>query len=409
MPLDAHITIIGHVKKRPEKSQNSVNKHSIPFHLEVRELILLILQTILTGGVEVHVRDIVRVEKTYRKRMFGEFHSRRHYSTASSSSQSKPTATEITSNEYKHTGGDASLLKWFNERQHTCGSLRMKNAGSEISLVGWIHKRAPKFVQLEDGYGVAQVIINNNLVQNTLSEATESSLLLFRGRVVARQQSHITYNNPTGEVELFANSVRILNPTTGEDSPQATNGNSVNKFTYRTHNCGELRAEDVGKQVTLCGWLEYSRMNKFFTLRDGYGQMQVLVPKELIDSVDLGKLNYESILNVNGTVQLRPLEMINKKMKTGEIELILNRLEVLNAAKDHMPIEMRSFNRANEPLRLEYRYIDLRFADMQHNLRTRSNVLMKMREYLINQAGFVEVETPTLFRRTPGVRTKSCY
>lgn len=408
MQLGAHITIIGHVKKRPEKSQNSVNENSIPIHLEVCELILLILQTIVTGGVEVHVRDIVRVEKTYRKRMFGEFQSR-HYSTASSSSQSKPTATEITSNEYKHTGGDASLLKWFNDRQHTCGSLRIKNAGSEVSLVGWIHKRAPKFVQLEDGYGVAQIIINNDLVQNTLNEATESSLLLFRGRVVARQQSHITYNNPTGEVELFANSVRILNLTTGDDSPQVTNGNGVNKFTYRTHNCGELRAEDAGKQVTLCGWLEYSRMNKFFTLRDGYGQMQVLIPEELIDSVDLAQLNYESILNVNGTVQLRPLEMINKKMKTGEIELILNRLEVLNAAKDHLPIELRSFNRANEPLRLEYRYIDLRFADMQHNLRTRSNVLMKMREYLINQAGFVEVETPTLFRRTPGVRTKSCY
>lgn len=354
-----------------------------------------------------HVRDIVRVVKTNRSAMFGEGHGRRQYSTVSASSQSKQAATEITSKEYKHIGGDFNALEWFNGRKHTCGSLRMKDAGKEISLVGWINNRTPRFIHLEDGYGVAQILINDKTDLTTLNDVTDKNLLLVRGRVVARQQSHITYNNPTGEVELFADSVCVLELTNDGDSSQPATNNqvhalNVNKFTYRTHNCGELNAKDEGKGVTLCGWLEYLRMNKFFTLRDGYGQTQIIIPKE---SQKFGKLYHESILKVTGTVQLRPPKMFNKNMKTGEIEVKLDQMEILNAAKDQLPIQVRTFNLANEPLRMEYRYIDLRFAEMQRNLRTRSNVLMKMREYLINQAGFVEVETPTLFRRTPGVRS----
>lgn len=100
---------------------------------------------------------------------------------------------------------------------------------------------------------------------------------------------------------------------------------------------------------------------------------------------------------------LRPPNMRNEKMATGAIEVLISTCEVLNSAKQNLPIEIRNFNRANEPLRMQYRYLDLRYADMQRNLRTRSNVLMKMRDYLVNHAGFVDVETPTLFRRTPGV------
>jgi aspartyl-tRNA synthetase len=101
-------------------------------------------------------------------------------------------------------------------------------------------------------------------------------------------------------------------------------------------------------------------------------------------------------------VLARPIGTINETMATGNIEVVMKSLVVLNEAKKNLPIEMRTFNRAKENLRLEYRYIDLRFSDMQKNLRTRSKVLMKMREYLVNRCGFVEVETPTLFRRTPG-------
>lgn len=123
----------------------------------------------------------------------------------------------------------------------------------------------------------------------------------------------------------------------------------------------------------------------------------------MADSINLTDIPFESIIKVVGTVLARPKGMENKSMATGTIEVLVDNLEVLNLAKDHLPIEVREFNRAKEPLRLEHRYIDLRFEDMQNNLRLRSQVLMKMREYLINLAGFVEVETPTMFRRTPGV------
>lgn len=117
-------------------------------------------------------------------------------------------------------------------------------------------------------------------------------------------------------------------------------------------------------------------------------------------------MDYETVLKVTGKVISRPENMKNPKMKTGNIEVELSTCEILNKSVPSMPVQVRSFNRSNEALRMKYRYVDLRFEDMQHNLRLRSNVLMKMREYLINSAGFVEVETPTLFRRTPGVSMK---
>lgn len=186
-------------------------------------------------------------------------------------------------------------------------------------------------------------------------------------------------------------------------SPVDESAINVNEFTDRTHNCGELTEKDEGKNVTLCGWLEFSRMNKFLVLRDGYGHTQVLIPEDRIAELNIDKLSFETILKIEGKVLLRPPKMINKKMKTGAIEVLADKLEILNPSKSNLPFIVRSQNRPDDSLRMEYRYIDLRFADMQKNLRMRSNVLMKMREFLINRIGFVEVETPTLFRRTPGV------
>lgn len=119
--------------------------------------------------------------------------------------------------------------------------------------------------------------------------------------------------------------------------------------------------------------------------------------------VNIKSLDFETILKVKGRVIPRPANMKNPKMKTGDIEIELISCDVLNQSVPSLPVQVRSFNRSNEALRMKYRYVDLRFEDMQRNLRLRSDVLMKMREYLINAAGFVEVETPTLFRRTPGV------
>lgn len=190
----------------------------------------------------------------------------------------------------------------------------------------------------------------------------------------------------------------------GRHSPKSLMSPKINKYTIRTHNCGELNENNIGDDVVLCGWLEFQRMKKFFTLRDGYGCTQIIIPDDIVDdmSQSIDTIPFESILKVTGRVMGRPPGMINESMTTGNIEVMLKSLEVLNKAKKKLPIEMRDFNRSKEVLRMENRYIDLRFNDMQRNLRTRSKVIMKMREYLINNCGFVEVETPTLFRRTPG-------
>lgn len=116
---------------------------------------------------------------------------------------------------------------------------------------------------------------------------------MIHGRVLARPQTHITYNNTTGEIELYAEVIEILDASipyqevlaqiqkaTAVHGSSVTLGN-VNDFTYRSHNCGELRETDIGKVVTLCGWLEFSRMKRFFTLRDAYGQIQVLIPDDV--------------------------------------------------------------------------------------------------------------------------------
>lgn len=129
----------------------------------------------------------------------------------------------------------------------------------------------------------------------------------------------------------------------------------------------------------------------------------MLLLLQLIDEVNIKTVDFESILKVTGKVIARPENMKNSKMKTGDIEIELKTCDILNKAAPNLPVQVRTFNRTNEVLRMRHRYVDLRFEDMQFNLRLRSNVLMKMREYLIKTACFVEVETPTLFRRTPGV------
>lgn len=180
-----------------------------------------------------------------------------------------------------------------------------------------------------------------------------------------------------------------------------SNGN-VSKFTKRTHTCGDLTEKHVGTVVKLFGWLEFQRMGKFITLRDSYGSTQLIIPKERSDLADVVKNTpYESILSATGVVHERPQGQENTDMKTGAVEVHVSDLNVVSLAKNQMPFSIRDFSKAKEPLRMKYRYLDLRFAEMQHNLRLRSQVIMKMREFLC-ASGFVDVETPTLFRRTPG-------
>ncbi|RWS29773.1 aspartate--tRNA ligase-like protein [Leptotrombidium deliense] len=179
---------------------------------------------------------------------------------------------------------------------------------------------------------------------------------------------------------------------------------SENSFTFRSHNCGELRSTDDGKFVTICGWLQYQRGNKFLILRDGYGTTQIIIPeKSSLKNSDslIEKISLESILMVKGWVRKRPVNQVNAKMKTGEIEIEAESLSVLNEAT-FTPFVIRNTHKLTELVRTEYRYMDLRNEIMQKNLRLRSNLVMKMRNFLWKQCGFVEIETPALTLRTPG-------
>lgn len=114
------------------------------------------------------------------------------------------------------------------------------------------------------------------------------------------------------------------------------------------------------------------------------------------------KLNYESVLFVTGKVLPRPAGQANTTMKTGAIEIQVDHLEILNNAPLKLPFYIRNHNVPKETLQMQYRYLALRFPFMQRILRIKSSLIHKIRGYLIDECGFVDVETPTLFKRTPG-------
>lgn len=409
IPNEAYISVIGTVQVRQERFIN---------------------RTVPTGACEIGVEEIERIvlpitatNTSINSSPFDQ--QNRQYSTNSNT-------RGITSIEYKKSASE-NILKYFINRRTTCGELRKEDAGRSVVLVGWLDsKKHAKFLQLKDGYGITQIVIDNedHVMKQTAATANEDSIILVRGTVITRPQATIRHNSETGQIEVLVVEMKILNPKeeyispydddiddnqsiekmqvdTTQTMPQevprgVVEKPKVNLYTYRTHNCGELNESNIGQEVTLTGWLEFHRMKKFFTLRDGYGCTQVIIPEELCALYNIEEIPYESILKVTGLVLARPVGMRNETMATGSIEVNMKSLNVLNEAKKNLPIEIRNFNRAKENLRLEYRYLDLRFSDMQKNLRTRSKVLMKMREYLINHCAFVEVETPTLFRRTPG-------
>lgn len=175
-------------------------------------------------------------------------------------------------------------------------------------------------------------------------------------------------------------------------------------LSFRTHTCGELRSDHVGDKVTLCGWVQYLRQDLFVILRDFTGLTQILIPQEESASglkSALCDLTTESVIQVTGTVRHRPPGQENKGMPTGEIEVLAENVEVFNICRK-LPFEIKDFVKKSELIRMQYRYLDLRSSQMQQNLRMRSELVMKMRDYLCNVQGFVDVETPTLFKRTPG-------
>lgn len=175
---------------------------------------------------------------------------------------------------------------------------------------------------------------------------------------------------------------------------------------YKTHTCGELRPAQVGQSVKLAGWVHRRRDHGgviFVDLRDRFGLTQIVINPANVpaDQFKLGEsLRSEYVIQVEGTVTQRPPGMANPKMATGEIEVMVSRLVVLNPAKTPPFVIDDAGRDVDENLRLKYRYLDLRRERMTRNLIIRHRFVKFIRDYL-DARGFLEVETPILFKTTP--------
>ncbi|HVU08510.1 MAG TPA: aspartate--tRNA ligase [Verrucomicrobiae bacterium] len=176
----------------------------------------------------------------------------------------------------------------------------------------------------------------------------------------------------------------------------------------RTHHCNELRPQHIGQTVTLSGWV-HSRRDLggliFIDIRDREGRTQTVfdpsdLPKELF--AQAAALRSECVVSVTGKVRQRPAGTNNSKIPTGEIEVGVSALQILNMA-DVLPFQIddpEAAAKVAEDTRLQYRYLDLRRPEMARNLKLRSKIAIATRQFMDEQ-GFLEVETPTLFKSTP--------
>ncbi len=171
---------------------------------------------------------------------------------------------------------------------------------------------------------------------------------------------------------------------------------------YRTHNCGELRLPDAGKTVTLAGWVQSRRDFgglTFIDLRDRYGITQLVFSMDEDRALceRARKLGREFVIQATGLVRERSNK--NPDRPTGDIEIDVRQLEVLNASKVP-PFTIEEQTDGGDELRMQYRYLDLRRPSLQHNIQFRSRLALESRKYLAEQ-GFLEIETPYLIKSTP--------
>jgi aspartyl-tRNA synthetase len=172
---------------------------------------------------------------------------------------------------------------------------------------------------------------------------------------------------------------------------------------YRSHNCGELTASHISQEVTLAGWVQKSRNKGFLIwvdLRDRYGVTQLIfdadrTQKEVFDAA--ATLGREFVIQVTGTVIER--ESKNSAMTTGDIEILVSQLTILNASLTP-PFTIEDETDGGEDIRMKYRYLDIRRNPVKNSLLFRHKVAMEVRNYLSAQ-GFIEVETPVLIKSTP--------
>jgi aspartyl-tRNA synthetase len=171
----------------------------------------------------------------------------------------------------------------------------------------------------------------------------------------------------------------------------------------RTYTCGELNKDHLNENVVLNGWVNNWRDHGgmiFISLRDRYGKTQIIFSPDNKEIYQIGKtLRSEYVVAISGIVRLRPKDAINPEMKTGEIEVEAQEVEILNISKT-TPFEIKDFLDVSEDLLLKYRYLDLRRSKLQRNLILRHKVTQASREFF-NKEGFIEIETPYLTKSTP--------
>ncbi len=171
---------------------------------------------------------------------------------------------------------------------------------------------------------------------------------------------------------------------------------------YRTHNCNELRKEDVGTKISLSGWINKKRDHGnllFIDLRDNYGITQCIIDKENKNFSELEKTQLETVLKIEGKVINRSKETINKDIQTGAIEVSINKFEILGSCKE-LPMPVFSDQEYAEEIRLKYRFLDLRRKKIHENIILRSKVISFIRDEMI-KLGFLEFQTPILTSSSP--------
>lgn len=171
---------------------------------------------------------------------------------------------------------------------------------------------------------------------------------------------------------------------------------------YRTHQCGALRKADIGKICRLSGWVHRKRDHGnllFIDLRDNYGITQCVTDISSAHLKLLETVKSESVICVTGLVVARPLETVNAKLPTGDIEVKISDIKLLSSA-ENLPLQVNSEENAHEDIRLKYRFLDLRREKVHHNILLRSKVISSLRQRMIKQ-GFVEFQTPILTSSSP--------
>ncbi len=171
---------------------------------------------------------------------------------------------------------------------------------------------------------------------------------------------------------------------------------------YRSHNCNELRKEEVGKQVFLSGWINKKRDHGnllFIDLRDNYGITQCIIDKENTNFLELEKTQLETVVRIEGKVVSRSDETVNKDIKTGEIEIAIEKFDILGTCKE-LPMPVFSDQEYAEEIRLKYRFLDLRRKKIHENIILRSKVISFIRDEMI-KLNFLEFQTPILTSSSP--------